>query len=238
MKNTNLRSSLFVITSFLVGITPKTSKAGSVQYAHDTEKNDSIYTIIYEPSYLNCYPVFSQEFVNTMQKMFEEKELSNINPENIQNFNYTISSYERCVKYVLPDGSGFTRKNGSRTWRNMNPGAIRYGEFSRQYGACGKAGGFAVFPTEEHGMNALKALLTSPQYINLTVAKAIYKWAPPSDNNNTKLYQIHVQKITGIPLNKKLSQLTPAEIDRVATAIKTIEGWKAGIQINQRVYGG
>lgn len=238
MKNTNLRSSLFVMTSFLVGITPKTSKAGSVQYTHDTEKNDSVYTIIYEPSYLNCYPVFSQEFVNTMQKMFEEKKLSNINPENIQNFNYTISSYERCVKYVLPDGSGFTRKNGSRTWRNMNPGAIRYGEFSRQYGACGKAGGFAVFPTEEHGMNALKALLTSPKYINLTVAKAIYKWAPPSDNNNTKLYQIHVQKITGIPLNKKLSQLTPAEIDRVATAIKTIEGWKAGIQINQRVYGG
>ncbi len=238
MKNTNLHSSLFVITSFLVGIVPKTSKAGSVQYAHDTEKNDSVYTIMYEPSYLNCYPVFSQEFVNTMQKMFEEKKLSNINPENIQNFNYTISSYERCVKYVLPDGSGFTRKNGSRTWRNMNPGAIRYGEFSRQYGACGKAGGFAVFPTEEHGMNALKALLMSPKYINLTVAKAIYKWAPPSDNNNTKLYQIHVQKITGIPLNKRLSQLTPAEIDRVATAIKTIEGWKAGIQINQREYGG
>jgi hypothetical protein len=228
MKNTKLHSSLFVITSFLVGITPKTSKAGSVQYAHDTEKNDSVYTIIYEPSYLNCYPVFSQEFVNTMQKMCEEKKLSNINLENTQNFNYTISSYERCVKYVLSDGSGFTRKNGSRTWRNMNPGAIRYGDFSRQYGACGKAGGFAVFPTEEQGMEALKGLLKSDRYCNLTIAAAIYKWAPPSDHNNTKAYQRHLSKMTGLNLSTKLRQLTPAQLDKVANAIKIIEGWKEG----------
>jgi hypothetical protein len=227
MKRKIVLPSVFVLVPFLVGLTPKTSKAELVKTSYNQKKDSVSYNIELD----SCYQLHQTDSINLIDSINQQN--------NKDSVSYDISwNGGLWVKYTSSDGSGFIRTGGSRTWRNMNPGAIRYGEFSRQYGACGKAGGFAVFPTEEHGMNALKALLTSPKYINLTVAKAIYKWAPPSDNNNTKLYQIHVQKITGIPLNKKLSQLTPAEIDRVATAIKTIEGWKAGIQINQREYGG
>jgi hypothetical protein len=130
----------------------------------------------------------------------------------------------------LPDGSGFVRMSGSRTWRNMNPGAIRPGAFSKQYGACGSAGGFAVFPTEEQGMKALKGLLLSDKYRQLTIASAIYKWAPPSDHNNTKSYQRKLSNMTGLSLSKRLNTLTPAELDKVANAIKIIEGWKPGTE--------
>ena len=34
--------------------------------------------------------------------------------------------------------------------------------------------------------------------------------------------------MTGLSLKKKLNQLTPEELDNVAFAIKTIEGWKPG----------
>jgi hypothetical protein len=110
----------------------------------------------------------------------------------------------------------------------MNPGAIRHGDFSKQYGACGSAGGFAVFPTEEQGMNALIALLKSDKYANLTIASAVHKYAPPSDHNNTRAYQKKLSNMTGLSLGRKLSQLTPSELERVALAIKEIEGWKSG----------
>jgi hypothetical protein len=77
-------------------------------------------------------------------------------------------------------------------------------------------------------MKALRALLKSDRYANLTVAAAIYKYAPPSDHNDTRSYQRKLSKMTGISLNKKLNQLTPEEMERVVNTIKVIEGWKPG----------
>jgi hypothetical protein len=167
-------------------------------------------------------PIFNKEYVK-----FYGLDSISFYPKFSMEQNYNIFSVGKDVKYVLPDGSGFIRCNGSRTWRNMNPGAIRYGDFSRQYGSCGKAGGFAVFPTEEHGMNALKGLLKSEGYCNLTLASAVSKWAPAFEND-TKAYQRHMYKMTGVPLNKKLNQLSDEELEKVATTIKFLEGWKEG----------
>ena len=222
MKKVVMLPSLFVLNTFLVGLTPKASNAGNVVRISD--KNiDSIstkMTVDYNDDIrLNFgMPIFGSEYV----KFYK---LDSVPEKN--EFIYKVLSVGNGVKYISPDGSGFIRQNGSRTWRNMNPGAIRYGEFTKQYGACGKAGGFAVFPTEEHGMNALKGLLCSDNYKNLTIAAAIYKWAPPFENN-TRAYQRHLSKMTGLKLNTRLNQLTPSELDKVANAIKFLEGWKVG----------
>lgn len=131
------------------------------------------------------------------------------------------------VIYENSDGTKYRRTGGSRAWRNFNPGNIRYSQFARRMGAIGRAGGFAVFPDEETGMRAIGALLRSDSYNKLTVAGAISKYAPPSENN-TSTYHRQIERMTGLSINKKISNLTDAEMTRVISAIRTIEGWTPG----------
>lgn len=131
------------------------------------------------------------------------------------------------VIYTHADGTKIKRTGGSRAWRNTNPGNIRYSDLARSMGAIGQAGGFAVFPTEQNGMNAIKALLRSKNYVNLTVEAAIGRYAPPVENN-TAAYNRKIRKLTGLDLNRKISDLSDAELDRMANAIRVIEGWTPG----------
>lgn len=220
MKKKIVLPSLFVLSSFLVGLMPKTSKAGSVNFV-PMPTNSVSYKLNVDTSYLSrpdCSKAF-KTYIDSVSQQNNKKD----------SIFYTISWYGgKWVKYTSNDGSGFIRTGGSRTWRNMNPGALRPGKISQQYGACGSAGGFAVFPSEKHGMNALRALLQSDKYANLTIAAAIYKYAPPSDRNNTRLYQQKLSRMTGLNLSRKLCQLTPEELEHVVFAIKEIEGWKIG----------
>lgn len=131
------------------------------------------------------------------------------------------------VIYTTPDGSTYRRTGGTRAWRNMNPGNIKYSEFTRRAGAIGQAGGFAVFPDEQTGMRAIGQLLRSDSYNKLTIAGAISKYAPPIEND-TSAYHRRIQELTGLSINKRISDLTDAELSRVATAIRQIEGWQPG----------
>lgn len=225
MKKKIVLPSLFVLIPFLVGLTPKTSKAGSIKIPCSTRPDSVSYKLDFD----SCYWLQqngSQDFIDDFK---DNSDSVNHKKDEKDSISYTISwQGGKWVKYTSEDGSGFIRTGGSRTWRNMNPGAIRHGSFSKQYGACGSAGGFAVFPTEEYGMNALRALLQSDTYANLTIAAAVRKYAPSSDNNNPRSYQQKLSRMTGLNLNKKLGQLTSDELDRVAFAIKEIEGWISG----------
>ncbi len=141
-----------------------------------------------------------------------------------------VSAQEAANKdviYTMQNGEKFRRVGGTRAWRNSNPGNIRYTDFAKRVGAIGSAGGFAVFPNEEIGLYAIEALLRTNTYSKLTVAGAISKYAPPSENN-TSGYQRKIEKMTGISINKPMADLTDDEMQRVVRAIKTIEGWKAG----------
>ncbi|MEE1110717.1 MAG: hypothetical protein UIH99_00710 [Alphaproteobacteria bacterium] len=131
------------------------------------------------------------------------------------------------VIYNMPDGTRIKRSGGTRAWRNNNPGNIRMSDFSRKVGAIGEAGGFAVFPDKETGMYAIEALLRTNTYQNLTVAGAISRYAPPSENN-TSAYHRTIEKHTGLSVNKPMNQLTQTELTSVANAIMIMEGWKEG----------
>ncbi len=84
----------------------------------------------------------------------------------------------------------------SRCRRNNNPGNIEAGRFADAHGAAGSDGRFAIFPSPEAGFGALRALLSGPAYHGLTVAAAVAKYAP-STENNTALYVEHVCLWTG-----------------------------------------
>lgn len=131
------------------------------------------------------------------------------------------------VVYTNADGSRHKRTGGSRAWRNLNPGNIRYGDFARRMGAIGTAGGFAVFAEENDGMRAITELLKSDSYNRLTVAGAISRYAPPFEND-TAAYHRQIEKLTGLSINMRMSDLSDAQLARVAGAIRQIEGWTPG----------
>lgn len=71
---------------------------------------------------------------------------------------------------------------GSRAYRNNNPGNIEYGAFSRAFGSTHGDPRFAVFPSIDAGFKCLSTLLAH-HYAGLTIAQAIEKWAPSTENN-------------------------------------------------------
>lgn len=149
-------------------------------------------------------------------------------PSNPSEQEYTSAvALGRDVVYATADGRRVRRTGGTRAWRNLNPGNIRYSEFSRNAGAIGQAGGFAVFPDEETGTRAISSLLRGQSYNNLTIARAITRYAPPSENN-TAAYHRRIQQITGLNINRRISDLSDGELSRVVDAIRAIEGWEAG----------
>ena len=129
---------------------------------------------------------------------------------------------KRTVKYVYKDGTVEIREGGTLAWRNKNPGALRGAST-----AVGKANKFAVFATEEEGMAAMKDLLRSDKYCNLSLKAAIFKYAPPHENN-TKKYQSDLKKYTGLDITRKIRDLNEEELERVAQTIKRLEGWVPG----------
>ena len=149
-------------------------------------------------------------------------------PSNPSEQEYTsAAALGRDVVYTTADGRRVRRTGGTRAWRNLNPGNIRSAEFSRHAGAIGQAGGFAVFPDEETGTRAISSLLRGQSYNNLTIARAITRYAPPSENN-TAAYHRRIQQITGLNINRRISDLSDGELSRVVDAIRAIEGWEAG----------
>lgn len=85
---------------------------------------------------------------------------------------------------------------GTRANRNHNPGNIEFGKFSLAHGALHGDPRFAVFPSNEAGFACMRTLFQSA-YKGLTVAQAIAKWAPPTEND-TASYVNNVCHWTGL----------------------------------------
>jgi hypothetical protein len=93
-------------------------------------------------------------------------------------------------------------------------------------GAIGKdKDGFAIFPDVNTGYQAIGELLDSSSYRNLTAEKAMYRYAPPADKNDTKAYVNFLAK-SGVPINKKLKDMSPEEKATLTRAIAQYESGK------------
>lgn len=134
--------------------------------------------------------------------------------------------------YVNSDGSVTRATGGTINLRNNNPGNIRYGEYARSQGAIGQSNGFAIFPTMANGTDAQTTLLKSSSYQNApatngyaegTIGAAIYKYAPPSEND-TRGYIKFIEQKTNFSGNDKLSSLSSSELEKLRSAMATHEG--------------
>ncbi len=139
---------------------------------------------------------------------------------------------------VVEAGPGYTivrrsdgstvRRDGTRAWRNNNPGNIEYGRFARANGAVGTDGRFAVFPTYEAGRAAKEALLfESSSYRGLSLGQAISRYAP-SFENNTGSYIAQVARAAGVTPDTMLSTLSARQRRAMLDAMERVEGFRPG----------
>jgi hypothetical protein len=144
---------------------------------------------------------------------------------------YTVvKSYSNLIRttvYKTSSGKKIIKINGSKSWRNNNPGNLRSNGNSKAYeGVVGSSGGFLIFSDVELGRKALVACV-SEKYGNVSLKVMIYQYAPPSENI-TKNYLSFLQKRTKVYSNKKISTFSETEFEALIKGIETMEGWKVG----------
>lgn len=114
--------------------------------------------------------------------------------------------------YFKPGERGFP--NGSRSYRNNNPGNIRYMGIFRNMALRDDGSNFCVFETYEKGLEALETLLIractglstvySPEH---TLLEFYERYAPRSDNNDPKNYAMVVANRLNVPVTTKIKDL-------------------------------
>lgn len=114
----------------------------------------------------------------------------------------------------------------SRSYRNNNPGNIRFGKFSQGYGAIDDGGGYAKFPTVNQGLAAMVDLLAVKSYRTLTLEAAIARYAPAEDQNKPREYAAHVAAAAMVSISQRLDGMDPFQILDVIRAMIRFEGWK------------
>jgi hypothetical protein len=140
-----------------------------------------------------------------------------------------IKAFAAAHSAVVYQGLGqkMVRTGGSLTWRTHNPGALRDFPFSYKWGAIGQTQHFAIFPSYEVGFSALLQLLRTKNYAKLTLAQLPSRYSPPCENDISRYRQL-LEKFCGLPLQKKLGELSGDQLKLVAKAIERIEGYKEG----------
>jgi hypothetical protein len=126
------------------------------------------------------------------------------------------------VIYVDDNGSHVIYSDGSRTWRNNNPGNLRTGTVSRRNGQIGVAGRFAVFPDYQAGHAAHVDLLLNV-YGNRDLAGLIKAYAPESENDSKK-YLRYLRQHTGVKDNRKIKDFKKPEFEKLWRAMEKYEG--------------
>jgi hypothetical protein len=103
---------------------------------------------------------------------------------------------------------------GSRSFRNKNPGNIRYSGLFTSLAIGKDSSGFCVFETYEKGLDALEILLTracsglsSVYSPNDTLLSFYEKYAPSSDGNHPLSYATAVANKIGVPIGTKIKEL-------------------------------
>jgi hypothetical protein len=136
------------------------------------------------------------------------------------------------VKY---DDGKVERRTGARNWRNNNPGNIEFGDFARRQGAIGTDGRFAIFPTYEAGKRAKEALLFEGRnYSGLTIAQAITRYAPPSEND-TAMYIRVAAGAAGVAPSTPMKDLNSGQRQALLAAMERVEGFRVGnVQVIQQ----
>lgn len=125
-------------------------------------------------------------------------------------------------------GSGGTENTDEVALSHNNPLNIHYGDFASKYGATQGAkdsnGFVGKFPDLNTGIQAGKDLLFGPNYANLSISQARNQWVSGNPNTPNASTSDIVKNMGG---DKKISDLSPAEKDKLFKLFSKWEGGKA-----------
>ena len=158
-----------------------------------------------------------------------------------EDLGYSPTATDVFGSYVGENGQRVgNKRGGSATWRNNNPGAIKYryenGNLSGvakgllakgieiQEGSPATDGGsFISFPTIEEGDKALKKLLTSDTYSNMSVESAMRKWSNGG----------YGADIMSNPVSTTIGRLDKDQLTDLIENMKKREEWREGDYLDQ-----
>jgi hypothetical protein len=126
-----------------------------------------------------------------------------------------------------------TPKSGSIAVSHNNPGNIKYGDFSKRYGAtpgrnATDGGVFANFPDVATGLKAKQDLLLGKSYRNLSVDQAMKRWSNNGYDGN----------IYPEIRNKKIAELSTEELSELSNRQIKREDGKMAKQLGIKQFGG
>ncbi|MGB6177201.1 MAG: hypothetical protein WBF43_12895 [Methylocella sp.] len=119
--------------------------------------------------------------------------------------------FDKAAEAIAP-ASG---RHGTHSYRNNNPGNVKYGALAKRFGAIGRdASGFAVFPDAATGERAQRGLWESGGYSHATIGEALHRWSGGG-----------YRALPGVDSGKRWADLSPGEQDTLLQAQKRREGW-------------
>lgn len=144
----------------------------------------------------------------------------------------TMVDGQLAVMYI--DASNhltFYMINGSRAWRNNNPGNLKYEDpqYATARGVIGTDySGFAIFPDYNTGYAALSYCIRD-KYKDSSIEDTMYCFAPPNENNTEAYIDYLVNSLGGgVTRETKISSLTWAQQTTIIDSIKNYEGYTPG----------
>ena len=148
----------------------------------------------------------------------------------------TYHAEKQIAEFVCEDGRRCFRIGGKLPWRINNPGDLssplnHAGQpapkltqgFVGYANATNSSHFFFIFPDESIGWRELKASLRR-KYSNSTIPQIVPVYAPAHENNTEK-YIADALKLTGLKPTHKVSDMSDGELEKLAHAIGTIEGF-------------
>lgn len=136
----------------------------------------------------------------------------------------------RTVEFTSGNGDRMLRSGGTLAWLFNNPGNLRPRSKSLYSGQIGtgetKYGRLCIFASVEAGRAEKRALLRR-KYNPMTLRKAIFTYAPPTDNNDSEAYLSFVKKKTGLGDDVLLEDLSESQLDALMSAMEQYEGFNA-----------
>lgn len=146
--------------------------------------------------------------------------------------NFIKASHDRATltaQYIDANGRILLRTGGTISWRFNNPGNMRPRHKKNYPGQIGigetASGSFAIFESYESGRQEKKLLLRRA-YNTMSLQDAIYKYAPPNENDTEKYISFLVSR-TGFSREVMLSSLDDAQIESLMDAMEIKEGYNA-----------
>lgn len=129
----------------------------------------------------------------------------------IINLNGPISDGLQKLAQFIKDFEGWIppstkNPNGSRSYKNNNPGNIEFGDFAKQNGSTHGDPRFAIFPDATTGFNALMNLIRRYASEGHTITTMMNKYAPPSENDTKKYIQTLASRL-GVDPNTSLKSI-------------------------------